>query len=228
MDYINYTSLSCTGRLLWNRKRTATSVWCKWWNYPMKMMGTAWIFPSCVAGFSGPFFFLAIIYKFFKKWHYILLLTYSMLQSPSWEANRFSATQEIPRILWNPKFHYRIHKWMPPVPILSHIDPADAPTYLARTCTWPTATVKYESRHRKFTVRLLNLRKEWRWKPNVIFCHFMCSQNLKNQTGIFKYFTTLSRFLRAHSLDLIESETCCGLSPPACLHFNSSTFSCVN
>jgi hypothetical protein len=32
------------------------------------------------------------------------LLTYSMEQSPSWEANRFSASQEIPRILWNRKF----------------------------------------------------------------------------------------------------------------------------
>jgi hypothetical protein len=26
-----------------------------------------------------------------------------MVQSPSWEANRFSASQEIPQILWNPK-----------------------------------------------------------------------------------------------------------------------------
>jgi len=37
------------------------------------------------------------------------LLTYSMEQSPSWEAKRFSASQEIPRILWNPEVHYRIH-----------------------------------------------------------------------------------------------------------------------
>ena len=39
----------------------------------------------------------------------IYLLTYSMQHSPSWEANRFSASQEIPHILWKPKVHYRIH-----------------------------------------------------------------------------------------------------------------------
>ena len=34
------------------------------------------------------------------------LLTYSMVQSPSWEANWIAASQEIPRISWNPKVHY--------------------------------------------------------------------------------------------------------------------------
>jgi hypothetical protein len=33
----------------------------------------------------------------------IYLLTYSMKQSPSWKANRFLASQEILRILWNSK-----------------------------------------------------------------------------------------------------------------------------
>jgi len=56
------------------------------------------------------------------------LPTYSMEQSPSWEANQFSASQEFPRILWNPKVHYRIRKCPPPLPILSQIDPAHALT----------------------------------------------------------------------------------------------------
>jgi hypothetical protein len=51
-----------------------------------------------------------------------------MKQSPSWEANRFTAIQEIPGILRNPKAHHRIHKCPPPAPVLSQLDPVHTPT----------------------------------------------------------------------------------------------------
>jgi hypothetical protein len=41
-----------------------------------------------------------------------------MEQSPSWEAKRFATSQEITRILWNPKVYYRIHNFPSPVSIL--------------------------------------------------------------------------------------------------------------
>ena len=40
-----------------------------------------------------------------------------MVQSPSWEANWFAASQEIPRISRNPKIHYRTPKRPPHVSI---------------------------------------------------------------------------------------------------------------
>jgi len=46
-----------------------------------------------------------------------------MGQGPSWEANWFAASQEIPRILWNLMVHYRIHKHQLTVPILRQPDP---------------------------------------------------------------------------------------------------------
>ena len=51
-----------------------------------------------------------------------------MVQSPYWEANRFAASQEIPRISRNPNDHYRTHKRPPPVPILGQPNPVHIPT----------------------------------------------------------------------------------------------------
>ena len=46
-----------------------------------------------------------------------------MKKSPSWEAKKFQATLEIPRILSYLKIHYRVYKCPTPAPNQSQINP---------------------------------------------------------------------------------------------------------
>ena len=75
---------------------------------------------------------LCIIHTVEHNYIYVLvytyLLTYCTVQSPSWAANWFAATQEIPRISRNPKVHYRTHKRLPPFAILGQPNPVHIPT----------------------------------------------------------------------------------------------------
>ena len=50
-----------------------------------------------------------------------------MEHSLFWEANRFSATQEIPHILWKRKVYHRIRNISPQDPTLCQINPIHAP-----------------------------------------------------------------------------------------------------
>jgi len=46
-----------------------------------------------------------------------------MEQSPSWEVNCHLNSQEIFRLLWNPKVCYGVHKSPPLGPIMTHMNP---------------------------------------------------------------------------------------------------------
>ena len=85
---------------------------------------------------SRTFFSLVTLCKFQEKLKVSLLLlllllllthllTYLLRGAESFKRS----TQEIPRILWNPTVHYRIHNRPPPVPILSQLYPVHNHTY---------------------------------------------------------------------------------------------------
>ena len=74
------------------------------------------------------YFFLIYLKTYFLTYWLIDLLIYSIHHTSSWEANRFSASQDIPRNVRNLNVHYRIYKCLPPVPTLSHTNPVHALT----------------------------------------------------------------------------------------------------
>jgi hypothetical protein len=69
-----------------------------------------------------------------------------MMQNLSWEAKSRSAIQQIPRLLWSPKVHYRVHKSPLPIAIPSNKNAAHLVT------TW--------IKPRNPSVRIVDLRAE--------------------------------------------------------------------
>ena len=107
------------------------------------------------------------------------LLTYFVGQSPSWESNRCSASHEIPRILWNPKVHYRLYNCSSPVPILYRINPLRA-THLT---SWRSILILSSHLHMGLPSGLFpspcvrqgteNHKQDGNFLPFIIFCVFI-------------------------------------------------------
>ena len=106
--------------------------------YVMDPAGRKVVYVQCpiYVQFCQPWLVLCVcslIHVHTKNWRHgkrvtTYLITYSMEQSPSWEANWFAASQEISHVLWNLKVHCHIHKFPPPFPILSQLNWVPAPT----------------------------------------------------------------------------------------------------
>jgi hypothetical protein len=67
--------------------------------------------------------------KFLKKYNFVTWCYLLMELSPSGGASNSAATQEFPRISWNPKVHYRVHK-NPPLSQINSIH--TIPSYLSK------------------------------------------------------------------------------------------------
>ena len=97
-----------------------------------------------------------------------------MEHSPSWEAKRSSDCQEIPCILWNPKVHYCIHKYLPPLPVLRQyntIHPSPSHFLMIHF----NSIIPYTPRSSKWTLSIRSSHQNPVWTCLVPhMCHMLC------------------------------------------------------
>ena len=97
-----------------------------------------------------------------------VILTYSMVQTPSWAGNRFAASQEIPRISRNPKVHYRTHKRPPSVSIPGQSKPVQYP----HPTSWRSLTVISVFKYRTANTPISH--SQMSVIPRVTICTWKC------------------------------------------------------
>jgi hypothetical protein len=100
------------------------------------------------------------------------LLTHSMQQNPFWVANRFSASQEIPSILLNPKVYYRVHKYPSTVSILSGLQNASSSVMCKKTFYCYRSCLKYSPFPSDHTPEFLSASRDiHNWLPQRALGH---------------------------------------------------------
>jgi hypothetical protein len=137
-----------------------------------------------------------------------LLISHSIKQRPSSEANRYLASQEIPCILWYPKVHYRINKTSPLVSIQSQINPVHVlPSYFLEIHF--NITIPSTSRSSKCSPSLrFSQQNPVCTSPLLITCHKL----RPSRFSLFDYPNNI-RWL----LQIMKPLTVDSLSVPCCL-----------
>jgi hypothetical protein len=127
-------------------------------------------------------------------------LTDSMEKGPSWEANSRSSSQEIPRLLWKPKVHYRVYRACH----LSQINPVH---------TFPHYFVKIHS-----NIFLLSTPRSAKFPLSLRFFdkNCVCNSHLSTHaTFPPNFFDLITLKILGEAWKLRSSSLCSLLQPPA-------------